>query len=109
MVKKVVASLALAGSMAVGSAGVAAAAPAPHCANAPARIARLQTEEAQVASAVTSLQALHPHGRRETARLDRQIAALTRMETSLSARLAALQAACPAGGPDTTVGSTSAV
>jgi hypothetical protein len=58
---------------------------------------------------VTSLQALHPHGRRETARLDRQIAALTRMETSLSARLAALQAACPAGGPDTTVGSTSAV
>ena len=95
--KKVIASLVLAGSVAVGSAGVAAAAPVSGCANAPATIARLTAEESHVASLLTSLHARVPHGRRQASRLERRIAVLNGVEGYLAAQLAALQARCTTG------------
>jgi hypothetical protein len=114
MVKKVVASLVVAGSIAAGSAGVAAAAPAPHCTNAPARIAQLQAQESGVASALTALEARAAHGGRGAFRLHRDIALLTREEARLTAQVSALQARCPGtgtsnSGPSTTTTTTSGV
>jgi|GEM_PF-2822540 len=114
MVKKVVASLVLAGSIATGSAGVATAAPGPHCTNAPTRIARLQAQEAAVASALTSLEARAANGGRAAFRLHRDIALLTRAEARLTAQVSALEARCPSTGtsntgPSTTTTTTSGV
>ncbi len=93
-VKKVIASLVLAGSVAMGSAGVAAAAPSPGCANAPATIARLTAQESHVASVLASLHARVPHGRRQASRLERRIAFLTGVEGRLAARVGRVQAQC---------------
>ncbi len=107
MVKKVVASLVVAGSLGLGSASVAGAAPSSNCANAPARIARLQAEEAQVGSILTSLQARAAHGGREARRLQWPIAFLTRTEARIVSQVTKLQARCPSsggsGGGSTTV------
>jgi hypothetical protein len=98
MVKKVVASLVLVGSLAIGSAGVAAAAASSDCSNAPATIARLQAEEAQVASALASLQAKTVHGRHGASRLEREVDFLTRAEARLASRVSKLQSRCPSKG-----------
>ncbi|HTZ07947.1 MAG TPA: hypothetical protein VMB72_02675 [Acidimicrobiales bacterium] len=95
MIKRVVGSLALAGTMALGAAGTAAAAPAPHCTNASHRIARLQHEETQVSALLTRLEAVTPHGRRQANRLHQEIAALTRFEALLTNQVNRLQAQCP--------------
>jgi len=105
MVKKVVGALVLAGSLAMGSAGVAGAAPSPNCTNAPAVIARLQTEESNVASVVASLQAIAARGGREARWLQWPIAFLTRVEAGLASRVSSLQALCPSGGGSSSSGS----
>lgn len=98
MVKKVVASLALAGSLAMVGSGVAEAAPGPNCTNAPAVIARLQSEETHVASLLSRLQGIAAHGGREARWLQWPIAFLTRAEAGLSAEVSALQVRCPSSG-----------
>jgi len=95
MMKRMVVSLALAGSVALGTAGAAAAAPGPSCTGAPARIAQLQTEESQVSTLVAALQSGQPHGRHGVRQFEREIAFLTRVEARLTARIHALQSACP--------------
>jgi len=95
MVKKVVVSLALAGSLAAISAGGAGAASVPNCSNAPAAISHLQAEEAQVASTLASLQAMTATGKHEARWLQMSIAFLTRAEAGLAARVSLLQAQCP--------------
>jgi hypothetical protein len=96
MLKKVVVSLALAGSLAASSAGGAEAASVPNCSNAPATISHLQAEEAQVASMLVSLQAVAAPGKRESWWLQQSIVFLTRAEAGLTARVSKLQAQCPA-------------
>ncbi len=95
MVKKVVASLALAGSLAMVSSGVAEAAPGPNCTNAPAVIARLQSEETHVASVLARLQGIAAHGGREARWLQWPIAFLTHAEAGLASEVSTLQARCP--------------
>ncbi len=95
MVKKVVAAAVLVGSLALGSAGVAWAAPGPNCTKVAAVITRLKAEDAQVAAALTSLEASSPHGRHAARRLERAIESLTRVEARLTARITNLEARCP--------------
>jgi len=97
MVKKVMASLALAGSIAIGSAGMAAAAPSANCTRAPARIARLQAEESHVASLVATFQGTVPHGRRQASRIERRIAFLTGVEARLASEVSNVKTQCPSG------------
>jgi len=98
MLKKFVGSLLLAGSFVVGSAGAAGAAPSPNCTNAPAVIARLQTEESQVASLLASLRASAANGGREARWLQWPIAFLARVEAGLASEVSNVQAQCPSGG-----------
>ncbi len=108
MVKKMVVSLAFAGSMALGMSGVAAAAPGPNCTGAPARISQLQTEESQVATLVATLQSTQPHGRHAVRHHEREIAFLQRIEARLTTRIDALQSACPSDSSSGTGGGVSA-
>jgi hypothetical protein len=98
MVKKILVSLVLAGSLAAGSAGAAAAAPKSNCTKAPATIARLKAEEAQLTSTLASLQGKATSGDHETWRLERRIESLIRDEARLALRVSKLQARCPSGG-----------
>ncbi len=108
MVKKMVTSVVLVGSLAIGSAGGASADPKPSCTNAPAVIARLQAAESQLGSVLASLQAKAAGGRHEARRLHREIEFLTRVEARLASRVTELQARCPGattgGGTTTTTG-----
>jgi len=94
MVKKVLVSLALAGSATVGSAGVAQAVPSFNCAKAPAVIAQLQAQESQINAALTSLTAMAASGKHGAWWLQRSIAFLTRAEVGLAARVMKLQVLC---------------
>ena len=96
-VSHAVGALVVLGSVAMGSAGVAEAAPAPNCTHAAARIARLQNQESALSTLISSLEAQTPHGRHHARELRREIALLTRVEASLAARVTRLQAACPTG------------
>jgi P pilus assembly chaperone PapD len=94
MVKKVLVSLALAGSLAAGCAGGAEAASVSNCTNAPATISHLQAEETQVAAMLVSLQKMVAPGKREAWWLQQSIAFLTRAEARLTARIDTLQGQC---------------
>jgi len=106
MIKRVVGSVALAGTMALGAAGTAAAAPAPHCTNASHRIARLQHEETQVSALLTRLEAVTPHGRRQANRLRQEIRTLTRVEAQLTNEVNRIEAQCPTSTGTGTTGTT---
>lgn len=97
MVKKILVSLVLAGTLAMGSAGVAAAAPSSSCANAPATIARLKAEEANIASMLATLKAEAAHAGHHGAWLQWPIAFLSHAESYLAAQVSQLQARCPSG------------
>jgi len=103
MMKKVVASLVLTGSLAIGSAGIAGAAPGPNCTKAPAVIARLQAEEAHVASLLATLQAKAAGAGHEAWRQRRSIALLTRAEADLVSQVSNLQTRCPSAGGGVTI------
>ena len=95
MVKKVLVSLALAGSATVGWAGSAQAVPRVNCSNAPAMTAQLQAEENQVNAALASLQTMAASGKHGAWWLQRSIALLTHAEHELAAHLSKLQQLCP--------------
>ncbi len=100
MIKKVVVSLIVAGSLIAGGAGAAGAAPSINCATAPARVTQLQAQEAQVASFLTSLKAMEAHalgsGHAWQARwLQWSISFLTHAESGLAAQVAWIDAQCP--------------
>jgi len=97
MVKKVVASLVLTGSLTMGFMSMASAAPSVNCTNASATIAHLKAEEDQVASLLSSLQALAAHGGLEAQWLQFPIALLTRVEAALASEVSGLESHCSTG------------
>ena len=97
MVQKVVVSLVLAGSLAMGSMSMASAAPSVNCTNASAAIAHLQAQEAKVASLLSSLQAFAAHGGLEAQWLQFPIALLTRVEAALASEVTGLESYCSVG------------
>ena len=105
MVKKVVASLVLTGTLAAGSAALSAPASAegrhaPSCSGAPATLARLQSAESALAARLAALQAQlaqsgtgrGSHGLRE------RIAEVTREQAELAGQVNRLLGRCPAAG-----------
>jgi hypothetical protein len=111
MVRKVVASLALAGSLAMGCAGAAVACTpnstpnsGSSCTNEPALVARLQAQEAQVASRLASMQAMAAQGGPGASWLRFSIAFLTHAEAELASQVSNLQAQCPTLGGSGVIG-----
>jgi len=94
MVKKFAVALVVAGSLVVTTAGAADAVAAPSCANSSATLARLQARETKVTSELAALAAKKAHGPWSTKRT----AALSRLEASLAAKIAALEARCSSTG-----------
>jgi len=99
MMKKMVASLLVAGSLTMATSGMAGAVATPSCANSASTLSVLQAQEAKVGAALAALEAQES----QVPWLKWPIAALTRREAFLAAQVTALEARCPQGGVGVTL------